>query len=208
MQDVGSQVTFKRPGNWVYLNKRPSGRQSVKKYQLIFRKVVKEAKKKEVDRYVLSAKNKNKALWKLINKESGNSQQNCNIVINDGENIITCPQIVSDRFNTFFTEVGEKLLSQNNYHCLKQNTKFKLKNCSETMFIAPVTETEVEQTIKGLKTNSAAGFDEIPISFVKQCLGYFVKPLTHIYNVSFQTVIFPDIMKKAKIRPLFFKDKG
>jgi hypothetical protein len=34
----------------------------IKKYQLIFRKVVKEAKKKEVDRYVLSAKNKKKAL--------------------------------------------------------------------------------------------------------------------------------------------------
>jgi hypothetical protein len=30
MQDVGSQVTFKRPGNWVYLIKRPSGWQSVK----------------------------------------------------------------------------------------------------------------------------------------------------------------------------------
>jgi hypothetical protein len=27
MQDVGSQVTFKRPGNWMYLIKRPSGRQ-------------------------------------------------------------------------------------------------------------------------------------------------------------------------------------
>jgi outer membrane lipoprotein-sorting protein len=63
----------------------------IKKYQLIFRKVVREAKKKEVDTYVLSAKNKNKALWKLINKESGNSQQNCNIIINDGENIITNP---------------------------------------------------------------------------------------------------------------------
>jgi hypothetical protein len=40
---------------------------------------------------------------------------------------------------------------------------------------------------------------------VKKCLGYFVKPLTHIYNVSFQNEIFPDIMKKAKIRPLFKK---
>jgi hypothetical protein len=29
MQDVGSQVIFKRPGNWGYLIKRPSGRQSV-----------------------------------------------------------------------------------------------------------------------------------------------------------------------------------
>jgi hypothetical protein len=62
------------------------------------------------------------------------------------------------------------------------------------MFIAPVTEIEVEQTINGLKANSAAGFDEIPMSLVKQCLGYFVKPLAHIYNVLFQTGIFPDII--------------
>jgi hypothetical protein len=30
MQDIGSQVTFKRPRNWGYLIKRPSGRQIVK----------------------------------------------------------------------------------------------------------------------------------------------------------------------------------
>jgi hypothetical protein len=73
------------------------------------------------------------------------------------------------------------------------------------MFIVPVTVHEVEQVIRGLKTNSAAGFDEIPMSLVKQCLCYFIKPVVHIYNVSFQTGIFPDIMKKAKIRPLFKK---
>jgi hypothetical protein len=167
----------------------------IKKYQLVFRKVVKEAKKKKADRPVLSTKNKNMALWKLINKESGNSQQNCSIIIHDGENIITNPQTVSDRFNTFFTEVTEELLSQNNYHCLKQSTKFRIKNCSKTMFIAPVTEIELEEAIKGLKTNSAAGVDEIPMPVVKQCLGYFLKPLAHIYKISFQAGNFPGIMK-------------
>jgi hypothetical protein len=73
------------------------------------------------------------------------------------------------------------------------------------MFIAPVTETEVEQVIKGLKNNSPAGFDEIPTFLVKQCLCYFVKPFVHISNVSFQTGIFPDMMKKAKIEPLLKK---
>ena len=43
------------------------------------------------------------------------------------------------------------------------------------------------------------------MSLVKQCLGYFIKPLVHIYNVSFQTGIFPDMMKLAKIKPLFKK---
>ena len=71
------------------------------------------------------------------------------------------------------------------------------------MFVSPVTETEVEQVIKGLKNNSSPGFDEIPTSLVKQCLCHFIKPLVHIYNVSRQTGIFPDMMKKAKIKPLF-----
>jgi len=43
----------------------------IQNYQQIFRKVVTEAKKKEADRYVLSYKHKNKALWKLINRETG-----------------------------------------------------------------------------------------------------------------------------------------
>jgi len=71
------------------------------------------------------------------------------------------------------------------------------------MFVAPVTETEVEQVIKGLNNNSSTGFDKIPTFLVKQYLCYFIKPLVHLYNVSFQTGIFPDVMKKAKIKPLF-----
>ena len=74
------------------------------------------------------------------------------------------------------------------------------------MFAAPVTVSEVGQVINSLKSNSSAGFDEIPMSLVKQCLCYFKKPLVHIYNVSFQTGIFPDMMKKTKIRPFLRKD--
>jgi len=73
------------------------------------------------------------------------------------------------------------------------------------MFLSPVTETEMEQVIKSLKNSSSAGFDDIQMFLVKQCLCYFIKPLVHIYNVSFQTGIFPDMMKLAKIIPLFKK---
>jgi len=72
------------------------------------------------------------------------------------------------------------------------------------LFLAPVTETEVEQVIRGLKKKSSPGFDEIPTSLVKQCLCYLIKPLVHD-SVSLQTGIFPDMMKKTKIEPLFKK---
>jgi hypothetical protein len=159
---------------------------------------------KFADRLILSAKNENKALWKIINKEIGNSHHVSNITINTGAKIITDPQTITERFNICFTEIIEDLF-QVNYHCPQQYLQFQIKNCSATMFVGPVTETEVEQVIKGLKNNSSPGFDEIPTSLVKQCLCHFVKPLVHIYNVSLQTGIFPDMMKKAKIKPLFKK---
>jgi len=96
----------------------------IQNYQII---VIREVKKKDIDRFILSVKNKNKTLWKLMNKETGNSQQTCNIIINNGNNIFTNPQIVSDRFKFFFEEVIEDLLSQNNCHCLKQNLQVQIK---------------------------------------------------------------------------------
>jgi hypothetical protein len=84
-----------------------------------------------------------------------------------GVKVITNPQIITERFNIYFTEVTEDLLSQANYHYPQQYLQFQIKNCSETMFVAPVTETEVGQVIKGLKNNSSPGFNEIPTSLVK-----------------------------------------
>ena len=60
----------------------------IQNYQMIYRAVIKEAKKKkrerEADKLILSAKNKNKALWNIIHKETGKSQQRPNIIINTG----------------------------------------------------------------------------------------------------------------------------
>jgi hypothetical protein len=159
----------------------------IQNYQRIYRKVITEAKK-EADRLILSATNKNKTLWKIINNETGNFQQRPDIIINAGDKIITNPPTITEKFNSYFTEVIEYLLSQVNYHCPQQHLKFQTKNCSETMFIAPITETKLIQVIKALKNNSSVGFDETPTFLVKQCLSHFIKPLVHIYNsISFQT---------------------
>ena len=93
----------------------------IQNYQMIYRKVIKEAKKRrgggEANILILSAKNKNKALWKIINEETGNSQQRPNIIINTGDKIITSPQTITEKFHICFTEVTEDLLSQVNRHC-------------------------------------------------------------------------------------------
>ena len=73
------------------------------------------------------------------------------------------------------------------------------------MFASLVTENEVENVINKLKGKSSAGFDEIPEFLVKRCSHYIKKTLTHVFSISLRFEIFADLMKRAKIRPLFKK---
>jgi hypothetical protein len=98
----------------------------IQNYQLIHRKSNNRGKK-ERDRLILSAKYKNKALWKIINKEIGNSHHASNNIINIVAKIITNPQTTTETFNSCFTEVIEDLLSQVNYHCPHQYLQFQIK---------------------------------------------------------------------------------
>jgi len=82
-------------------------------------------------------------LWKLLNKETGNSQQRPNIIINTGDKIITNPQMIYEKFNNNYTEVIEDLLSQANTHNPQQYSRLQVNDCPATMFVAPVTESEV-----------------------------------------------------------------
>ena len=97
----------------------------IQNYQLIYRKVIEEAKRREADRLILYAKNKNKSLWKIINKEIVNSHHVSNTKMNTGAKTITNPQTITEKSNVCFTEVTEDLLSQVNYHCPQQHLNFK-----------------------------------------------------------------------------------
>jgi len=170
----------------------------IQNYHKIYRKVIAEAKIREADKIILSTTNKNKTFRKIINKETGNSQQAPNITLNSQDKIITNPQMIAEKFNSYFIDIIEDLLSQTSKHCPQQNLKTQIKECLETMFIAPVTAAEVIRVIKDLKNTSSVGFDKTPTFLVKQCLCYLIKPLVHICNISFQTGTFPDVLKRQE----------
>jgi hypothetical protein len=70
------------------------------------------------------------------------------------------------------------------------------------MVVLPITEQEVECVIRKLKGKFSAGYDEIPEYVVKQCAMYIKGPLTHIYNVSINSGVFPDFFKVARVKPI------
>jgi hypothetical protein len=81
----------------------------------------------------------------------------------------------------------------------------KIKQCPNSLFIYPVTEEEVIGLTKSLKGKPTAGDDDIPENLVKQHVQLNKGPLTHIYNLSLNSGVFPDTWNTAKVKPLYKK---
>ena len=70
------------------------------------------------------------------------------------------------------------------------------------MFIEAVTEYELQMEIN-LNENKSAGHHEISAKMIKTIGKDIVKPLTYIFNLSFQSGKIPTFLKIALITPIF-----
>ena len=63
--------------------------------------------------------------------------------------------------------------------------------------------TKVISTCLSIKSKQSTGHDNISNLLIKQLIPILAKPLTHIFNTTFETGIFPNSYKIAKIIPVF-----
>jgi len=83
------------------------------------------------------------------------------------------------------------------YLCNPVHTQFSFKN---------VTETTVIKVIDSLKPNSTRGIDNISNNLLKHLKNELAPSLTKLINKSLDDGIFPDLLKVAKVTPLFKKN--
>ena len=87
-----------------------------KKYQSIYKRVLKEAKKRDNDRYVTEAANKTKAMWQLINRKIGKIQEDDHKLELRLGNIIKNPIEITEKLHMYFTntvtQLVQKILTQ------------------------------------------------------------------------------------------------
>ena len=73
------------------------------------------------------------------------------------------------------------------------------------MYCESIDEYEITEIIQNLKISKSAGPDNIGPKLIKAISHIIAKPLTHIYNLSFESGIVPDALKIAKLIPIFKK---
>ncbi len=122
--------------------------------------------------------------------------------LKDNERETSNPEKVANLFNKHFSRIASDLTkglkSQN-------STFYTSQKISDTMFIPETSPNEILRIVSKLKNKYSSALDEFPDCLLKTCAPAFIHPLTHIFNASLCTGIFPDIFKTAKIKPLLKK---
>ena len=69
-----------------------------------------------------------------------------------------------------------------------------------------MTEQEINEICSSLRVETTTGFDNVPMSIIKESICSISAPLTYIFNLSITSGIVPTELKTARAIPLFKTD--
>jgi len=76
-------------------------------------------------------------------------------------------------------------------------------NQCESFFLQPVCEDEIRNLINNLDTHKATGPGDIPVLVLRNCRLVIAPWLAKLINECFVLGVFPDVLKIARVTPLF-----
>ena len=126
----------------------------------------------------------------VINKRK--YRQCCTKFVSNGKTV-EYGKVIANKFNDFFVNVGSSL-AKTIPLSPKDPTDYMMQNINVIFNINPVTGDEITK-IMGQFKDSAAGWDTLKPSVMKNIKEYVKYPLAHICNLSFFTGVFPKELK-------------
>lgn len=188
------------------LTKDDNSREYIRNYSKIFKKVCKMAKANYIRRNIHSADNKIKAVWQVINKETGKSKvRNNEYVLKSGDRVVNTDTEVAQQFENFFTNIPisttKHLNSSTNLAELLLKANVDACKCAFNFeHINPIT---IVKTYRSLNLKNTEDLWGISVKVINNVICDLADRLTLIFNTCVDKGIFPDLMKYSKVIPLF-----
>ena len=179
-----------------YIHKK-SYKNVIKEQTNIINSLKKFLKTKFVKEELEKAGKDEKELWRLINFLL-NSQKSKNLVEPDN----LSQEKVND-FNKFFATIGHEVQKELN---IDKNQNEQKTHNFELFKFEEENEKTVEKIIDTIKKDVATGCDDIPPKIIKESKTILSPYITKLINLSYKMNIFPDILKKAIVNPIYKKD--
>lgn len=148
-----------------------------------------------------------KKAWSLINNVINNKPKRKSSTIkciNHNNASFTNNKDIANAFNNYFSNIGKHLASNlptRNLQC----TDYLDPPVNNTIFLTPIDKEEVLQEISKLKPGKAPGMDNIKGEIIKTIAHVIGDALVHVFNLCFTSGVYPDILKIAKVIPLYKK---
>ena len=169
--------------------------------------LIKNSKKTYYNDYFVRYKKDLHKVWKGIKDIINIKNKNTSIptCISHNDQNITSPTEIADKFNDFYTSIADNILENRKYSGKASFNDFLGNPVPNSMALYPCDEIEVISIIKQFSSKKSSGPNSIPTDIL-QLLNYDIsKPLTQIFNLSFKTGKHPDMLKTAKVIPIFKK---
>ena len=144
-----------------------------------------------------------KLLWNVINGivKKTNNRHEITELLYDGRTMSSESEIC-EAFNKHFANAGKLVQDSITKH--EDGDPYKhVPKIENKMVFKRVTESQICRIVDNLKAKNSCGVDHISNNFLKQIIHVIKLPLCQIFNMSLNAGMFPNLMKLAKVLPLF-----
>lgn len=107
-------------------------------------------------------------------------------------------EAIANAFNSFFANAG-CFDNRQTTECFRDYLK---SSVTHFLFLSPTDRNGILKLSSSLKNKHERGVDDMSPYVIKKLISYIVKPLTHVFNLSFMSGTFPESMKVSKVTPL------
>ena len=163
------------------------------------KKILKE-KKRYYQNLFENSRNNMKKSWSIIRKLTGanSAKSNFDQIFDEAPSSENCSDTLN-RFNDFFSSIGENLAADINY--INATDLSSLPHIPNNFYLFPPNYSEIESIVKNLKLTNTH-MNSIPVKIFKMLRHVLIQPLMIVIGNSFRQGIFPDCLKIARITPI------
>ena len=160
---------------------------------------IRRAKKIYYQNKIKDAGRDGRKLWGVFREVLGvkkHTKEMDYLEINDTR--ITDKQEIANQFNTFFGNLGTNL-TPSIPTTIRNFREFLPPRIDDSIFIGPLSLQKTFELITSIKPKDSQDYYGISMKLICRTAGPITAPLQHIYNLSINRGIFPDLMKISKV---------
>ena len=176
-------------------------------YRNLIVSLIRRSKKNHYAHYFdIHSKNTRKVWSGVRNLISTQANSECSISITNGDSVTSDPNTVANDFNNFFTTIADSIRDKmppsfNHFSSFLKNPNLN------SLVLTPTTTEEIAKVIGSFSKSKASGPNSIPVKILKLINQSISMPISALINSSFESGIFPSVLKISKVIPVF-KNKG